>query len=277
MTNVNPDQRRRIHAVNLMIAAQVSLLCGVLVLGSFFFLRLKLLFCISFLLLSSVAPLLAILSYVTTLRLKDLEEKRSSVVRILILTVPLLAGILSVIGYSLPYLYTPRAITPTNYKFYTSCVEFATSHGDQEDITVSWVGHYRKGTALFPSIDSDEVNVREHFSEDEISEMLFLSKQMKELGCIRFRRSGGIVLFYRRRNMLLPTRPGVVFSTNGINPNDIDDDIVNEHKPFFQIADGWYSSRQIVYGGIRGNIKASLPKSLIDHSLRTDGLTITRE
>ncbi|TKJ36021.1 MAG: hypothetical protein CEE38_13530 [Planctomycetes bacterium B3_Pla] len=266
---MNRDKKKKISSIDLMIAAKASLLCGVLVLGSFLFLRNIFLFSISFLLMSLAAPLLAILSHATTLSLKNSEEKRSSVVRICVLTVPLLVGILYVIGYSIPYLYTLRAITAGNYKFYKSCVEFATSHSEQEDITVSWFGHYRKGRAIFPGADSNEVNVREHFSEDEISEMLLLSKQMKKFGCIRFRRSGDIVLFYRHRNRILPTRPGVVFSINGRNPNDVDSGIVNEHKPFLKINNEWYVSRQLVYGGLRGDIKMSLPKSLIDHSLRT--------
>jgi hypothetical protein len=140
------------------------------------------------------------------------------------------------------------------------------------DISVSCRGDYIKDGAYFPSADPNSADIKNNFSEDEISEMLFISKQMKKFGCLRFQKNMDIILFYRRRNRILHTRPGVAFSINGTNPNDVDNEILNEFQPFLKINNGWYMSRQLVYGGIRGDIKMSLPKSLIDHSLRTEGL-----
>lgn len=268
--NVNIDQKKKIRSVDLMIAAKASLLFGILALGFFLYFKHMSLFSISLLFLTLIAPLLAILSCATTLSLQNSKERHSSIVLICVLCVPLLVGIVGVIAFSLPYLYTPPAITTENYKFYISCVEFVKKQNEHEDISVSWVGQYTKDGAYFPIIDSNRVDIRKNFSEDEISEMLLLSKQMKKFGCIKFRRYMDIILFYKRRNRVLPTRPGVAFSINSTNPNNIDSDIINEYKPFVKIANGWYVSRHIVYAGIRGDIKKSLPKSLIDHSLRTE-------
>lgn len=270
--NINPDRKNRTRPINLRIAAQTSLLLGVLVLCLFIYFRCIWLFSIAFFCLTLIAPSLAILSYATSLRFQSLKEKRFSLLRICVLIVPFLVGIMGVFRFLLPYLYTPCAITADNYKFYKSCVEFATNYNQQEDISVSWVGYYTKGEACYPNVDSNGVSLQEHFSENEIREMLMLSKQMKKYGCIRFRTSKDVVLFYKHSNWILPTRPGIAFSINGTNPNDVDSDVINEHKPYLWISDGWYASKRLVYAGVRGDIRKSLPKSLIDHSSRTEGL-----
>jgi len=271
---MNRYKKKEIRSVDLIIAAQISLLIGVLALGFFIFFQHLLLSSISVLCLTLIAPLLAILSYATTLRLQNSKKRRSSIVLICVLSVPLLIWIVNVFGFSIPYLYTPPAITGENYKFYSRCIAFLKSQNEHEDICVSWRGHYIKDEAsYFSTIDSNSADIKNNFSEDEISEMLLLSKQMKKFGCLRFQRNMDIILFYKRRNRILPTRPGVAFSINGINPNDVDSEIVNAYKPFLKINNGWYVSRQLVYGGLIRTTKKSLPKSLIDHSLRTEGLS----
>jgi len=269
---MNLDKKKEIRSLDLMIAAQNSLLISILFLGSFFYFRRSLLFSISLVCLTLVAPLLVILSRATTFSLQNSKKRRSSIVLICILCVPFLIGIMAVITFMLPYLYTPFAITRENYKFYNRCIAFVKNQSEHEDISVSWRGDYVKNGIYFPAIDPNSVDMKNKFSENEISEMLLLSKQMKKFGCLRVQRNMDIVLFYKRRDRILPTRPGVAFSIDGINPNNIDNEILNEYKPFLKINNGWYMSRQLVYGGIRGDIKMSLPKSLIDHSLRTAGL-----
>lgn len=270
--NINQDKTKKILSVDLMIAAQISLLTGILALGFFILFRHLFLSLISVLFLTLIAPLLAILSHATTLGLEN-SKRRRSIVLICVFSIPLLIWIMSIIKFTLPYLYTPPAITTENYKFYHRCVAFVKSQNEHEDIRVSWGGYYTKDEAsYFSTIDSNSVDIKNNFSEDEISEMLLLSKQMKKFGCLRFQRNMDIILFYKRRNRILPTCPGIAFSINGINPNDVNSGIVNEHKPFLKINNEWYVSRQLVYGGLIRTTKKSLPKSLIDHSLRTEGL-----
>jgi hypothetical protein len=269
--NMNRDKKKKIRSIDLMIAAQISLLIGILFLGLFVYFRLILLFLISFLCLTLIAPLLAILSRATTLGLEN-SKRRRSIVLICILSIPLLIWIASVIKFTLPYLYTPPAITTENYKFYRRCVAFVKSQNKHEDISVSWRGYYIKDGANFSTIDSNSTDIKNNFSEEEISEMLLLSKQMKKFRCLRLQKDNDVILFYKRRNIVLPTRPGIAFSINGINPNDVDNEILNEYKPFLKINNGWYMSRQLVYGGLIRATKKSLPKSLIDHSLRTEEL-----
>ncbi len=269
MTNVNPDQRRRIHAVNLMIAAQVSLLCGVLVFVSFLCLRLKLLFYISFLLLSSVAPLLAILSYVTTLRLKDSKEKRSLVVRIVILSIPLLVVILGVTSYSLPYLYTPPALTRKNIEFYQRCVDFARSHAEHQEFDLLWSGrlYIAKDTWLVHrEFDSDELSKR--FSEHDIVELRELAGLMRNFRCVKVVRRKNIVLFYQCRNMFLPNRPGVAYALDGNNPNQMRSEEVQELLPFTRVTNDWYYSRLLVLDALRRGGLVRVPRSLIDRATR---------
>lgn len=268
---MNRDKKKEIRSLDLMIAAQISLLIGILLLGSFFYFRRSLLFSISLVCLTLVAPLLAILSRAVTLGLEN-SRKLRSIVLICVLSVPLLIWIMEAISFTVPYLYTPPAITRENYKFYNRCIAFVKNQSEYEDIRISWRGYYTKDGANFSTIDPNSVDMKNNFSENEISEMLLLSKQMKKFGCFRVQRNMDIVLFCKRRNRILPTRPGVAFSINGTNPNSVDSEILNEYKPFLKIYNGWYMSRQLVYGGIRGDIKMSLPKSLIDHSLRTSGL-----
>lgn len=250
-----------------MITAQVSLLIGIMLLVSFFFFRLILLFRISFLLLALAAPLSAILSRATTFGLQNSKERLSSIALICVLNIPLLTGMIYVIAFTLPYLYTPPAINGENYKFYSRCVAFVRSQNKHEDIIVTCWGHYAKDGSYFPRIDPNGTEMKNNFSEDEISEMLLLSKQMKKFGCLRFIKDNDIILFYSRRNSIIPTRPGVAFSISGINPNDVDSETVNSYKPFLRIEDRWYMSKHLVYGGLRGDKRMSLPKSLIDHSL----------
>ena len=268
---MNRVKKKEIRSVDLMIAAQVSLLIGILFLGIFIFFRHLFLLLTSLLFLTLLAPLLAIFSYAITLRVQS-SKKLRSIVLICILSVPLLVWTMKIISFTLPYLYTPPAITRDNYKFYSHCIAFVKSQNEHKDIRVSWRGDYVKDGSYFPAIDPNSMDIKNDFSEDEISEMLLLTKEMKKFGCFRFERNMDIILFYKRRNRILPTRPGVAFSINGVNPNDVDSEILNEHKPFLKIHNGWYMSRHLVYGGIRGDMKTSLPKSLIDHSLRKDGL-----
>ncbi|MCP4259576.1 MAG: hypothetical protein GY774_19005 [Planctomycetes bacterium] len=266
---MNPDQIRRIRAVNLMIAAQVSLLCGVLVLVSFLCLRLRLLVCISFLLLSLVAPLLAILSYVTTLRLNDLEEKCSSVVRILILTVPLLVVILGVTSYSLPYLYTPPALTRKNIEFYKRCVEFARSHAEHQEFDLLWSGrlYIAKDTWLVHrEFYSDELSKR--FSEHDIGELRELAGLMRNFRCVKVARRKDIVLFYQRRNIFLPNRPGVAYALEGKNPNQMRSKEVQSLLPFIRVTNDWYCSRLLVLDALRRGGLVRVPRSLIDRATR---------
>lgn len=269
--NMNRDKKKEIRSVDFMIAAQISLLIGILFLGFFIFIRHLFLLVASLLFLTLFAPLLAIFSRAIALRFQNSKKLRSRLL-ICILSVPLLIWVTEVISFTVPYLYTPPALTKENYKYYSRCVAFIKSQNEHEDISILCRGDYIKDGAYFPAIDPNSADIKNNFSKDEISEMLLLSKQMKKFGCLRFRRNIDIVLFYKLRNRILPTRPGVAFSINGTNPNDVDNEIVNEYKPFLKINNGWYMSKQLVYGGIREDIKMSLPKSLIDHSLRAEGL-----
>jgi ABC-type transport system involved in cytochrome bd biosynthesis fused ATPase/permease subunit len=115
-----------------MIAAQISLLIGILFLGFFIFISHLFLLLASLLFLTLLAPLLAIFSHAITLRFQN-SKKPHSIAIICILCVPLLIWIIEVISFTLPYLYTPPAITKENYKYYNRCVAFVKSQSEYED------------------------------------------------------------------------------------------------------------------------------------------------
>lgn len=190
--NIKRDKNKKIRSVDLMIAAQISLLIGVLALGPFIFFRHLLLSSISVLCLTLIAPSLAILSYATIFGLNN-SKRRRSISLICILSIPLLIWIVSVIKFTLPYLYTPPAISTENYKLYRRCVAFVKSQSEYKDIRISCRGDYIKDGAYFPAIDPNGADIKNDFSEDEISEMLLLSKQMKKFGCLRFQRNMDII------------------------------------------------------------------------------------
>jgi hypothetical protein len=73
-------------------------------------------------------------------------------------------------------------------------------------------------------------------------------------------------------NLLLPAAPGVAYSLHGENPNEIDSEVLNAAKPFNRIAYNWYMSRKLILAGSRSERQISIPKALIDHSLRMDGI-----
>lgn len=112
---------------------------------------------------------------------------------------------------------------------------------------------------------------------DLISEMkdklLNISRDFKRVGCLRAERYDTYIVFFSKPNYVFPTSPGVLYSLDGRNPNDINDGYLDKWKPFKLIKDQWYTSRLLAvvpFGRI--DRPWPLPKSsLIDHSLKDPG------
>ena len=96
---------------------------------------------------------------------------------------------------------------------------------------------------------------------------------MRRIDCILAEKNGNYVVFVPGKTHILPRIPGVLYSLDGTNPNEVDNEFLNDKKPFVLIKHRWYMSRQLgafIYSRVD---KRPLPGSaLIDRSLRDPGI-----
>ncbi len=221
------------------------------------------------------AFVLAILAIVISFRTKDTTSRVLAIIFIIFLS-PLMVVVLHhMLDSALLHIYTPPAITCDNLHIYNECVEFVKDHDEYKSLIVN------RWTQIL--VTTTEPNQRKHyfynlrearkiFSKDEIATVEHLSKQLQRIKCHKFQRDNNMVLFYRMAGLFPPIAPGVLYALDGENPNEIDSEILNAAKPFNRIAYNWYMSRKLVLSGLRSDIQTSIPKALIDHSLRMDGI-----
>jgi len=176
------------------------------------------------------------------------------------------------------FLYTAPAITPERFKIFTSCVEFLKKHDEYGNFTL-----YREQGLNFASVNTDTYWALDEsrfdrkkpppFTSDHITEMKFLLQQLSAVDCAKIQRSDNVILFYTATNGLI-VRPGVLYSIQGNNPNQINNSPVNENKPFIKIYENWYLSKHLILKQNRWAINPPVPESLIDHSLKIDNLDL---
>lgn len=213
-------------------------------------------------LIPPVAVAIAIVTYAVSFD-RGFRLGRVSIIVLIILFMMMLPQWLS---RTLPYVYTPPALTSDRLLTYNQCIQFVKEHDEHKDITLfrwGWFSEMNKGVP-----------------KDESSEMKALwSRLSKELRALKFQktqRDGNMLLFYNNANSILPVPPGVLYSLDGENPNTIDSELLNASKPFIRISGDWYLSRRLVLVGRRLNISIYNPKSIIDHSLRIEGLNLDK-
>jgi hypothetical protein len=204
---------------------------------------------------------------------------------------------------ALPIVYTPPAITPENLSVFDKCIEFVQNHDRYRNLTLSrwrWVSISRDEFYLLRSSSPGD-KTEEFFSESEITEMEILAKQLHSISCQEFRRDNDIVLFYKTLTpippvpktsdeqlsylphaayavlRILPSGPGVAYSLNGKNPNEIESEVLNAAKPFIHISGNWYLSRRLMLRGLKSEIPYSIPRSLFDHSLYIENLNLKND
>jgi hypothetical protein len=227
-------------------------------------------------------PVLGIISNIISFCRKPSTGRLWSIAVILFLILFLMMYVPPALDATLPYIYTPPALTRANITIYNKCIKFLKEHEQHKTFQLA-VSHFDK----------------EGFSKDDIRELEHLSNQLYDIRCYKFVRDSNMVLFYKVDNtptttshwlvllltpmtpiaclwegsffFFLPVSPGVLYSLDGENPNGIDSKVLNVNKPFIKISGNWYMSRNLV-GLTRETMDISIPKSLIDHSLRTEGL-----
>jgi hypothetical protein len=259
---------------------------------------LDLLFFPTYLLFFLLAITMAIAIKISSLRSKIVPLRFSAIASIVFLSIFLAVLATIYLQLALPIVYTPPAISPGNLSVFNKCIEFVKNHAHLKNLALSrwrWVSISGDSFYLLRSSSPLE-KTREFFSESEITEMEILAKQLHSISCQRFRRDNDIVLFYRTLTpippipktsdeqlsylpnaayailSIPPSGPGVAYSLHGKNPNEIDSDVLNAAKPFIHISGNWYLSRRLMLRGLKSEMPYSIPKSLIDHSLRMDGL-----
>lgn len=232
-----------------------------------------------------VAPILGITAGIVCLSKKSIIALFLLIGLILILTPLFLIIIRMNLVVALPYVYTPSALTPENFIAYNKCVQFAKSHDWDKTLSLGrGAGAVIDGHFYILSESNPlKYRVREVLSDQEITEMENLCHQLFAVRCVLFKRDNDMLLFYkwttsispvdpRELTYIMPFGPGVLYSLNGKSPNEVDSRVLKTMKPFIKIAGNWYTSRHLMMAGPRSDIPASIPKSLIDHSLRIDGI-----
>jgi len=296
---------RRVLRISLILGFSLFLFGFLLVniFPSFRDSTLDLLFFPTYLLFFLLAITMAIAIKISSLRSKIIPLRFSAIASIVFLSILLAILATIYLQLALPFVYTPPALTPENLFVFDKCIEFVQNHNRYKNLALSrwrWVSISGDRFYLLRS-SSPWDKTEEFFSESEITEMEILAKQLHNISCQRFRRDNDIVLFYKTLTpipptpktpdeqlsylpnsayailSILPSGPGVAYSLHGKNPNEIDSDVLNAVKPFIHISGNWYLSRRLMLRGLKSGMSYSIPKSLIDHSLRIEGLNLNND
>ena len=284
-SDVGAADKRAKKGRRLVVAAVISFVLGCVLLTINGEWRVPL-FGIGFLFFSLVlAPVLGIIATIVLFRTMKPLGHVFSVFLILFLSVVSLVHGRYFVVCLLPYIYTPPALTSENLRVYRACIAFTRKHNEHESLTLLRRGWLSVSPNGYGHYHVSHTGLRELFSEDERTEIIGLVRQLRAVRCHTLRRHKDMVLFYKARNSFLPAYPeeflslfprgpGVLYSLNGENPNQIDSEVFNAGKPFVKIAGNWYLSRRLMLVGLRPDTQVSIPKSLIDHSLRIGDLKL---
>jgi len=222
--------------------------------------------------LPTISSLLLVVSSIFLILRKN-SSGRVLMIKFLCLLVILLTLLAPTsLGLALPHIYAPPALIPNNLMVYNECIKFLKNHDEHKNIGL-WRGLLCIDDDMYsPSMYLQIKGTKESFSENDIYEIKELIKQLFSIRCIGLQRHDEMVLFYKNANYILPSRHGVLYSLNGESPNEADIKNLDDAKPFIKIIGNWYISRKLCLRGPRVDVQASIPKALIDHSLRIDGI-----
>lgn len=167
----------------------------------------------------------------------------------------------------LGHVYTPPALSREKVAVYSRFIRLVEAHPEYRRVYLD-MWRYRR-------VEMNDFETEQEFSSGDVvvdDELIRISRGLKKVDCVFVEMKGSYVLFMSKLNYIFPTSPGVLYSLDGRNPNELDDEFLNNKKPFMLIKDRWYMSRWLVAFPSRGfYTKRPLPKSLIDCSLRDPG------
>ncbi len=167
------------------------------------------------------------------------------------------------VRFLLERIYTPPALTIKNIPVYKRFVNFVKSHPNHRKVRLTY-----HGDIIIKKNES--ATERESLSSNTAHEIHEISNSMRKISCVLALRSGSYVVFipYPATN-IWPRRPGVLYSLDGSNPNNVFNEFLKDKKPFKLINGSWYMSRRLDANAYLRFPKRPLPNSsLIDHSLR---------
>jgi len=222
--------------------------------------------------LFALTPIFIIITNILSFRDKKLFSKVLSAVLIIVLVLPIVT-----IGNMFLRRYQPQTliikspvINKKNLPVYKECIRYAKERNDDKNLTFH--NGYRviiEGQFYMLAGNQVEIErVNNAFSAQEISEMKAICSKLYEIGCVRFQRYEDFFIFYKTAYSSKGSGPGVLYSLSGVNPNNIDHEILNECKPFVNIAGKWYTSRHLLLKGPRSSIKSSIRESVFEDSLK---------
>lgn len=238
----------------------------------------------SLLYLLVLAPLLGLIASIISFQDEGLIGQILTGLIFIMIIPPMIFGRFFLIR-SLPCIYTPPALTFKKLAVYKECIRFVKNHDEHKNLTLLRKGYVSlDGNSFFSETwPRERQMLKEAFSEDEMIRIKELGRALDRIMCPKFQRCGSIVIFYKSANSLvtlvgpelynfLPQGCGLLYSLNGENPNEIDNEVFNAAKPFIHITGAWYMSRCLMLGGWGSKKSFCTPKSLIDHSLHLDGI-----
>jgi len=194
------------------------------------------------------------------------------------LIVLLLIFIPTFISRMLPYVYTPPVFTANSLPVYNECISFVRGHEEYDDIIIYWGGWVlpKHRVAYNPVADFHGINELRDITKEEYYQLTRdarrLASKLNDIMCYQLQRDNNILLFFKNANHILPSGPGVAYSLNGDNPNELNSDELNAAKSFTHIAGNWYTSKHLVLEGPRRSTRNPTPASLIDHSMQIEGI-----
>jgi hypothetical protein len=230
-----------------------------------------------------VAPLLAMIASSIQIFSKPAFNRFTHIFLLIFLFGFFLINVRTYVILSSPIFYMPPALTNENYGVYKECIKFVRKHDERKDLVF-----YMQGV----------ISGRKEPNESEISsamedfrrikkelETQNIAKQMRQIMCARFERCDDTVIFYKGSSWLIPitakeiwhTWPsghGVAYSLSGKDPNQSDDPILKEYKPFIRIQNNWYISRGLLMSS-DGRQYHSIPpvfNALVDRSLSLESV-----
>ena len=183
--------------------------------------------------------------------------KRKLIMKIVLL----LLVVSSLLLRSTQYIYTYPVLTSKNLYVFGKCIELMKNNQNIQRIT-----HHSLITNDNIFFMDEFSDMEKEFTPDEIKNIMSIAGQLNKIRFFKVERHDDFILFYTFSHWYGFTKYGCCYSISGKNPNDIQDNIVAQSKPFTQIDGNWYISKKLAPRQ-RTLIRFPIPeKSLFDHS-----------
>lgn len=170
-----------------------------------------------------------------------------------------------VIRWSFGHLYTPPALSPKKAAVYSDFIRLMKAHPEYRSFHLD-------GSGPSKMVIGQMLTGKKGFTAYEVDELERISRNFKRINCLSADKYGSYVVFMPTPNYVLPTSPGLLYSIDGWNPNDVDDPFFNRSKPFKLIKDRWYTSKRLALCPFcMSSVGWQLPNSYIDLSLYDPG------